>query len=186
MFPLAISGNQEVIPKPFRSGQSLAVPLNLLIEWHNLSPLGSEIREQIKSYLVTFGEVNEKAHWSRGLVVQEDDDLKIDNQLWDYAIYRGKQETYIKSANENFDKLQSDLATIACNQEREAELAKALGGRQGTGTPLVPVRDLSETARRLQAGSAALKVTVDRMGLGMIEALAPPASTDHTPAEPDI
>lgn len=176
MFPISVSGNVEVIPKSFRSGHSLEVPLNLLIEWHNTLPLGSEVRKQIKCYLAAFGEANEKAHWARGLIVQDDDNLRIDRQLWDYAIYRGKQETYIKSAKENFDKLQADLARISYNQEREIDAARELKATQGT--PLVPVRDLSETAQHLQTGSAALKVTVENMGLGMTEAIAPPARAD--------
>jgi len=183
LFPFAISGSQEIVPKSFRSEKSLPVPLNLLIEWHNLSPAESVVREQIKNYLIAFGEANEKAHWARGLLIQEDGDLKMDNQLWDYAIYRGKQETYINSAKERFEKLQSDLAMVAHNQEREADAAKELSGKQFNGTPLVPVRDLSETARRLQAGATALKATVNRMGLGMAETLAPPTTSDLIPID---
>lgn len=169
-----LSAPNAAVPSAYGNGPTVVLPVNLLLHLHNCAPQGHEVRQCIKDYILAFGDRNEKAHWSRGIVVLENGDLHFDERLYDVALYRGKQETYIKSAEEAFEKLQSALNFVATFQQDEFSAARVLAGESIEGTRLVPIRHLSEPAKKLQERSEELKVLVQRMKDGMAESLTRP------------
>lgn len=169
-----LSSSSTAVPSAYGNGPTVALPMELLLHLHNCAPQGHEVRRCIKDYILAFGERNEKAHWSRGIVERENGDLHFDERIYDVALYRGKQETYIKTAEEAFEKLQSALKLVSVFQQDEFAAAKVLSSADIEGARLVPIRDLSEPAKKLQARSNELSVLVQRMKNGMAESLTHP------------
>lgn len=174
------SGPNASVPSAYGNGPTVVLPMNLLLHLHNCAPQGHEIRQCIKDYILAFGDRNEKAHWSRGIVVLENGDLHFDERLYDVALYRGKQETYIKTAEEAFEKLQSALKFVSTFQQHEFAAANLLAASDIEGERLVTIRDLSEPAAKLQARSEELQILVQKMEDGMAESLTRPV---HLPIE---
>ena len=172
---MSLSVQNAVVPSDYGNGPTVILPMKLLIHLHNCAPQGHEVRQCIKDYILAYGDRNEKAHWSRGIIVLANGDLHFDERYYDLALYRGKQETYIKSADEAFEKLQSALQFVTIFQQDEFASAKVLANTNIEGTHLVPIRDLSESAKKLQERSEELGVLVQTMKEGMTESLTQPA-----------
>jgi len=164
-------GSNDVVQKEYKDGPTLIMPVSLLIALHNSTPSGHPVRREIQDYLRAFGARNDKAHWSRGLVVLDNGDLRLDDRFRNVAVHRGKQETYIESAEKAFEQLRFALNQVADYQQEELLSSIALAAADIPGTPLVPIRDLSEAAMKLQARSKELGSLVHAMRDGLTESL---------------
>jgi hypothetical protein len=169
-------GYNDELPS-FIERTSVDVPLNLLLDLHNSLPSDDEGRVRIKAIISACGDNKEKAHWARGIIVDEEGNLQADEERYLLAVYRGKQETRIAAAEKEFDRLKEELEFVSHFQECEQGYVNKLEERCPAGIPLVEVRELGSSAMRLKEKAIQLKSLVQQMEYGMTECLV---SSDRT------
>jgi short-subunit dehydrogenase involved in D-alanine esterification of teichoic acids len=145
----------------------------MLLDLHNSSPKDNPIRAKIVQYIREYGAANKKAHWTRAIVADANGTLKFDEQLYDNAVYRGKQETYFESAQDAYKKLKSAVEFVSHFQEQEGKAIAALASGP-SGTPLLSMPDYSPSVAMLKENAAALKATVEAMEAGVTNNLVAP------------
>jgi hypothetical protein len=143
------------------------VPVSFLLELHNSAPMGSEIRRRIIDTLKYCAALDAKAHWARGLVQSDSGDLLFDENRYEQAVYRGKQDTYAKSAQKAFDELQRALATIARAQHSELMANEIDASTARSGKPLVDFTIPTGPAALLKTAAHSLPGFVERMAGGI-------------------
>ncbi|WP_298150959.1 hypothetical protein [Flavobacterium sp.] len=153
----------------FIKKKTLDVPASILIEIHNSLPLGSEGRKRIKEVITNHGNANDTAHWTRGIIVDGNDNLKANEELYLVAVSRGKQETYLKSVKKQFERLQSDLDILVHYQKNE--IAHHNNATTQEQTVLVNVRELSADAEQMKSRTAHVEAFVQKMEVGIEECM---------------
>lgn len=167
MQPIILS--DHVIPKAFASGPDVAIPVALLLDFHNSVPDGHPMRALLVDYLNAFAQVNEKAHWTRAVVRKEDGSLAFDEDLWDIAVYRGKQETRMKASEKAFAELREQLDFLGSFYETEKQLINQV---TSIGQPLLAMPEPSNGLRHVRDHAEALRVLVEDMHSGLANNIA--------------
>jgi hypothetical protein len=162
------------VPNEFGSRSNVVVPVDFLLDIHNQAPADHPIRASILAYIKSYAKINKKAHWARGIVQKVDGSLHIDRRLQETAIYRGKQDTYVESAEKAFDNLQSALSFVSSFQIEENRAVTVLADTHLDGVSVVPLAPPSQTASHLKMHAEALAALVKRMEGGLSENLSNP------------
>ncbi|ELN4740356.1 hypothetical protein ACEP28_32415 [Pseudomonas aeruginosa] len=140
--------------KPKWPGPSVEqFPISFLIAIHNLAEAGGPIRHEIREWLDKEHELRPRQHWLEAILLTEEGDLVFHQDLYSRACYRGKQETYFKSAHEQFEGLKSKLQFVSLFQGLEdGEAEKHL-----PSNTLFATRQLSRELQALKAMAPELK-----------------------------
>ena len=143
------------------------VSVRVLIEIHNLAPIGSEIRTRVVNAITQAAQRNPKAHWARDLMQKDGGDQVFDEARYQHAVYQGKQDTYAQSAQQAFEELQRTLELITHFQQKEQIAIDQEAVRAATGQPLVDLTTATRPAVLLKAAAASLPAFIERMAGGM-------------------
>ena len=101
---------------------TLTFPVSLLLELYRQADEAG--RAQVDAYIRDYKKtVHRKGHVAEGFRKTEDGDLVFDYALYDEAVYRGKVDTYAKSAKEGIEKLKSSLSMLQHMAETQHKLA---------------------------------------------------------------
>jgi hypothetical protein len=147
------------------------VTVRFLIEIHNLAPVGSEIRTKVENAITQAAQLDNKAHWARGLIQTATGELAFDDARYLHAVYQGKQDTYAQSAQLAFDELQRSLERVTANQNAERISFEEMASTTMVGRPLVELTTPTHPAALLKAAASSLPNFVARMAGGMDVAL---------------
>ncbi|EPJ7982350.1 hypothetical protein L4Z68_001357 [Pseudomonas aeruginosa] len=140
--------------KPKWPGPTIdAFPLTFLVAIHNLADAGSSIRDEIRQWMEKEHELRPRQHWLEAILLTDEGDLVFHKDLYSRACYRGKQETYFKSAHDQFEGLKSKLQFVSLFQGLEdGEAEKHL-----PSNTLFATRQLSRELQALKAMAPELK-----------------------------
>lgn len=140
--------------KPKWPGPSVEqFPISFLIAIHNLAEAGGPIRHEIREWLDKEHELRPRQHWLEAILLTDEGDLVFHKDLYSRACYRGKQETYFKSAHDQFEGLKSKLQFVSLFQGLEdGEAEKHL-----PSNTLFATRQLSRELQALKAMAPELK-----------------------------
>lgn len=108
---------------------TLTFPVSLLLELYRQADEAS--RAQVEAYIRDYKKiVHRKGHVAEGFRKAENGDLVFDYALYDEAVYRGKVDTYAKSAKEEIEKLKSSLSMLQHMADTQHKLASAIPSAQ--------------------------------------------------------
>lgn len=167
MHPMIMA--DHVIPKAYSKGPAVSMPVSLLLDLHNALPEGHQTRALVVAYIGAFASTNEKAHWTRAVVRKADGSLAFDEELWNVAVYRGKQETRMKASEKAFAELRDQLEFLGSFYETEKTLVSQASL---IGEPLLAIPEPSAALHHVREHSDSLKVLVEDMRCGLANNIA--------------
>lgn len=149
--PSSAPVQNQIVPKRIYTWPDAKFPVQFVLELHNATPVGSNIRKQFTELITEIAKMDAKAHWARAIRVLESGDLAFDDSAYSKAVHRGKQETYASSAMDLLEKLQQDLLSIRINEAEEKSHPLVEGARF-----LLPEADQSAKVRVLKENWSSL------------------------------
>lgn len=151
---------EKELCKPKYDGPLIELlPLKFLLTLHNLDEHGA-VRREIIDWLDRERAANPRNHWMDSIEVLPNGDLAHNRQLYDLAIWRGKQETYFKSATESFRSVLKALESVSRNHNSEDRVLANLPGV----ARLFPMRELQPDVRRLKSMAPLLEQILEDLG----------------------
>jgi hypothetical protein len=154
----------QLVPKEFRNGPDVTIPISMFLDMHNALPSGNEMRTRLREYIHAYACANQKAHWTRAVVEDADGRLRFDESLYSVAVYRGKQETRLAAAEEVFHKLQEQLSYLAGFQQDEHNAVTMVSVNV---KPIVPMSEYSPQLALLQGNGQTISELATQMQKGL-------------------
>lgn len=152
------------------------VSVEFLLSLHNALDVGHPLRNAVIDHIQKVGAKNAKAHWTRAIVQTESGNLIVDDSLYNVAVYRGKQETRMKAAEEAFKTLQEQLEFLHSFHEKEQSAAAVMAPK---GVSLVGIRELGRSLQHLKKHVNSLAETAKRMKSGLANNVAGTGAPDE-------
>lgn len=117
----------QIVSTRLSSWPTATLPVRFVLNLHNATPVGSEIRRQFSELIAEIAHKDAKAHWTRAIQVLDNGDLAFDDTAFSKAVHRGKQETYASSAMDLLKRLERDLVSLRIHEMEEAAHAPVEG-----------------------------------------------------------
>ena len=121
--------------------ENITLPISVVIDLFNSTDKESPVRNELLEIIRHYKDNDKKAHICEGFIISEEGNLEFNENLYREAVYRGKIETYSRSATEAVEKLKSDLRMLQGIGEDHLSIASNLPGslidsRIGIGEPI--------------------------------------------------
>lgn len=119
-----------------------SLPVELVLKLFNSLPQNSPVREEVLEFIRSYKtQIDPKGHASEGFRLKASGELVFDEVLYTEAVYRGKVETYTRSAKEAIEKLKSKFELLKVMGDYQSQFSgllkqNALKERVGEGLPI--------------------------------------------------
>ena len=165
----SLSGKLTVL-KGFDKGPELTIPVQFLIDIYNAISPKHTMQNAVIEYITTCARTNKKAHWTRAIVLNSNGFMTLNESLWEFAIYRGKQETRMESAGKSFSDLYRQLDYLVSFYEHERQIV--IDQDLEDANPLLPMPACSQELEYMRNHADKLAALVNQFKLGLANNIA--------------